>query len=230
MKMGKKRAAGAKAVAAERKYPRPVKILPIAFHEDEKGKILKDVEGNPIVAIARTFRVAPFDKTALFVDSQCNEHRLILKEGELDFTSGTVCVKEEEYDEDGNLLAFHNLSHEVQRRPNMRASNFRDGKIAFSRSMQNSPNAVLSRFNPHTAKRAGILDVWQCQADSPDAYWLDGACPTKEEVAAAQKVYEEKKAERANGRRTTSPTQGQTQPAGVVEDEEGEDFDDFNVA
>lgn len=227
MKMGTKRTrVGAKKVAQERKHPRPIKVLPIAFHEDEKGKVLKDEEGKPIVAIARTFRVAPFDMIALFVDSQCNEHRLELKEGELDFTSGTVCVKEEEYDADGNLLAFHNLSHEMQRRPNMRASNFADGHIAFSRSLQNSPNAALSRFNPHTAKRAGILDVWQMQADSPDATWLDGRCPTKKEVAEAQKEYEERKADRRRGRTTTSPTQ--TQPAGVIEDEEGENFDDFN--
>jgi hypothetical protein len=229
MRTANKRAA--KRVAAERAdLPRSKKVLVVAYHEDEKGKPLKNDAGEPIVALRRVYQVAPYSKTCLFYDSQCTEHRFELEEGELDFTSGLVTVKEEEYDEEGNFLASHNLSHEVQYMPNFKQSNMKGGEIAFTRKLQSSPNACKSRFNPHVAKRAGIILAWQAQADSPDATWIDGRKPTEEEVAQAQAAYEERKAERQRGRATTSPTQ--KQPAGgpdPVHDEEGETFDDdFN--
>lgn len=223
MKMGAKRTIEAvKDVAADRKYPRPVKVLTIAWHEDAKGK-------RTVPAINRTFRVTPYDKTCVFVDSQGDEHRFPMKAGELDFTSGMVCVKEEEYDENGDLLAIHNLSHEVQRRPNMRASNFKDGKVAWTRGLANSANACLSRFNPLAKKRAGILVQWQAQADSEDATWLDGRAPTLEEVTAAQKEWEEKKVKGKLAKQTDAANPEEGEPVGVA-DGEGEDFDDFNHA
>jgi hypothetical protein len=220
MKMAKKREIeAAKNVAAERTLPRPVKVLTIAWHEDDKGK-------RTVPAINRTFRVSPFEKTCVFVDSAGKEQRFKLGAGELDFTSGMVCVKEEEYDVDGNLLAIHNLSHEIQRRPNMRDSNFKDGLIAWTRGLANSKNAVLSRFNPLAKKRAGILVQWQAMADSPDAIWLDGRCPTEDEVKKAQAEYEAKKAANTRAKATDAPT---PEPAGV-NDGDGEDFDEFNRA
>jgi hypothetical protein len=217
VRQAEKRTGGAKAVAAERKYPLPIRCLIMSYHEDEEGN-----QGEP--AVIRAFRVTPYTKTIIFVDNQCVEHRYQAEPGELDWTSGMVCVKEEEYDEQGNLLLIHPLSHEMQRRPNSSRSDFRAGKIVWTRGLSSSPNAVKARVSPVAKKPAGIIAQWQAQADSPDAYWLDGAPPTEEQVAAAQKEYEEKRAANQRGAQTNAP---QTQPEPQAVAEGGDDFDEF---
>lgn len=223
MRMGEERTRKAKDVARERwdGPPRPVKVLTVAFYEDE--------DGNPTTPmINRTFRVAPVAKTCAFVDNQCVEQRFDLEPGELDWTSGMICVKEEELDEEGELIQVHVLSHEIQRMPYRKGTDFAGGKIVWTQSFANSPNAIRARFNPtkRGKKRAAILDHWQKQADSPDAVWLDGKCPSQEEYEEAQALYEEKKAARTRGRNTNAPQQNEKTPAGITE---GEDFENFDT-
>lgn len=233
MRTAQPRTRAAKAVAQERKYPRAMKGVVLAYHQDEKQVFLKADEeiaeriggkvGDKIPAVIRTFRVAPFDKVEVFIDRSMIEHQRPLKEGELDWSSGAVTVGEQEYDEEGNCIQILHLSHDKQRQHLFRDKNhsYADGKIVFGTRAARSPNAYVPRFNImiEGPKRAPILNRWQMQADSPDAFWLDGKAPTQEQVNQQTKEREEARDARRRGSAVTNTPQ----PV-AVSDEEGEDF------
>ena len=223
MRTGPKRGGGPKDVAADRKSPRAMKQLVLAYHEDEDGNQLLDENDEPIPAVAQTFRVAPFPKTCVFLDRDLKEHRFEIEEGELDWSSGAVTVGMQYFDEDGELMQIVHLSHDRQFSHNWKKCEYKDSKIRYFGTTARSPNAYIPRFNILATgkKRAAILGHWQAMADSPDATWLDGRAPTVEEIEAANKAREEAEAAKQRGNQTDTP-----QPAGVTDD--GEDFNEFD--
>jgi hypothetical protein len=239
MRTAEPRTRAAKTVAQARKTPRAMRAIVLAYHEEEVPALKDngepyadgrtviqrklDGEGNPIPAVVRTFRVAPFPKIQVFIDRNLVKHETELAEGELDWSSGAITVGEQEFDEEGNLEQILHLSHDKQLGHNYRAPGFsyRDGKIMFTTRAARTPNAYVPRFNimAEGAKRAPILTRWQMQADSPDAFWLDGVAPTKEQVEQQTKEWEDKRNARRRGEAVTNTPQ----PAAVTDDE-GEDF------
>jgi hypothetical protein len=222
------RQTGAKAVAAERKYPRAMKALTLAYHQDEKGKDLK-IDGEKVPATVLTLRVAPFDKTMVIIDRQLDEHRVPIKEGELDWSTGSVTVGMQFFDPEGNCVAITHLSHDKQLSHDWTNCNYREGRIKYFASAARTPNAYAPRYNPLAQKPAAIIALWQAMADSPDATWLDGRAPTQEEVTAQTAEREEAQKNRQRGRTTETPdATRQLEPAHI--DDEGETFDDVDEA
>ena len=221
MRTGTQRRGGPKQVAEDRKSPRPMKALVLAFHEDEEGNDLLNENGEKIPAIVQTFRVAPFEKLCVFIDRSLKEHRWTLEEGEIDWTSGAIAVGMQYFDEDGQLIQIVHLSHDRQYSHDFRKSEYAKREIQYFGTTARTSNAYLPRFNivATGTKRAAILNHWQSMADSPDATWIDGRAPTQEEVTKATEEREKAKEAKTRGNQTDTP-----QPAGITD---GEDFNDF---
>jgi len=197
----------AKEVAQERKYPRPVKCLDIAWHDEEKKQ----------VALRYSFRVVIGEKMVDFYDSRLNRTRYKAGDEDLDFTAGLVTVKLEHLDEEGNTLGVHFLSHVKQHMADLRNSDFRGGKISYLQRQANSPNALLPAYNPNNG--TAILDEWQAMADSPDAYWLDGKKPSIKEEQKRQDEWLENRKQAALQRAGLAQTDSQKEPDAVYEGE-----------
>ena len=227
MKLGTKREIrSAKAVAEARKLPRPIKILVLAYHEDEKGK-----PTTPM--LERHFWVVGgvAEKICVHVDGQAKEHRFPMARGELDWSSKVCTVQDLEYDEEGKLLTITNVSHEQQYRMNTGSTNWNDWKFAYNtygtdRSGRSNKLARIPRFkvypDPKTGRRnlAGIIVHWQAQADSPDATWIDGKEPSSKQMETLQAEWDARGKKEAEKQAVGAAT-GPTDPSEM----EGEDFD-----
>ena len=229
MKIADRRGAleGAKRVVEERKLPHPRKQLILAYHEDAKGK-------PTTPAIIRTFWVSVGKKLCEWFDWDCEVQRYELEDGQLDFSRACITVQEEEFDVEGNSLGIHNLSHTVQRAPKFGGkTNFAAGIIAYSTKFANTPNAKRVRFNPMpgfvTKNRDGTRTVhpvhpmvimWQQQADSEEATWIDGKKPSTKQMETLRAEWDNRGKKEAEKQAVGAAT-GPTDPSEL----DGEDFD-----
>jgi len=212
-KLGTRRALdNIRDIAGERKEPRPIRQLVIAFHEDE--------DGNPTdqPMIVRSFRVVIGDKTMTVYNRSCEHTRIPAENGQLDFSrpahESEVTVRDAEYDEDGNCLLVSNVSHEIQYR-SARGSTFigENARTGYTTKAADSPNSIMPRINMLKSGKgngilSGIVQMWQAQADSPDATWIDGTEPTVEQETERQDKLDKQRAEwakqRSYGRQTAT--------------------------
>lgn len=226
MRTGTRRTAAARPTRDENALPRPIRDLVIAYHEDEKGKPLTDENGEKVPAIVRSYRVCPVDMTVHVRDAAGKVHPLECKAGDLDWRDGQITVKEVERTPDGRVVSVIELSHIQQFKMDTRATNFQTREYSYLRGVT---YRYIPRFNPHARTPAPILSEWQAQADSPDATWRDGRCPSKEEYEKAQAEYLKRLAERKKNAATGQATVPATGPGAVTDGpEDGEDFDEFN--
>ena len=218
-------------VAGERKEPRPIRELVLAYHEDAKGKPILD---KPM--IVRSFRVVIDKKDMTVFNRDCEHLTIPAQDGWLDFSQPThdseVTVRDAEYDEDGKCVIVTNVSHDVQLKgfSQNRQYSGPNCRIKFSRNPSDTPNAFVPRVDllrsgPTVGFNSGVIRMWQAQADSPDATWLDGKKPTVESEVERVKKLEAQKLEWAKQRAYGA----QTAIAGITGPGEqlgGEDFGD----
>ena len=216
-------------VAGERKEPRPIRQLVLAYHEDE--------DGNPTdqPMIVRSFRVVIGSKTMTVYNRACEHTRIPAEHGQLDFSrpvhESEITVRDAEFDPDGNCLLIINVSHEIQYRSG-RGSTFigENARTTYTTKQADSPNSIMPRINMLKSGKgngilAGAVVQWQQQADSEDAIWIDGKAPTVEEENVRQEKLAKQRAEWATQRaygRQAAPVGGPTGPTEVG----GEDFGD----
>lgn len=228
----------AKAVAKDRQAPRPIKGVVVSYFEDDNGK--PDKKRPHIV---RTYLVHVADETVKVYDRYLNEHQIEAKAGDLDFSRGmTVCEQIYSPTNSEKPIAIVCLSHDQQfgvinsrwtvdreygQTIPKRASrtNYSEDKIEFGPWFAKSPNALLPRFNifrPDEDQTA-VLALWRAEANSPDAFWVEGE-PTLDQVQASDKAREERRAA-AKARKTSGqPVQVSTEagPGGV--EDMGQEF------
>jgi len=228
VKLGKTRQKeGAKETAKDRAdSPRALKKIIVSTHED----------GSP--HIIRTYRVHVADETVKVFDRELNEHTIEAKKGELDWSRGSTVGEQIFMPGAEKPVAIISLSHDKQysvqaaqftvfdkklNRRRASRTDFKAERVEFSGWTVKSPNAWVPRFNIFNDEPAEILNLWQMEADSPDAKWVDGKAPTLEDLAANQKEYEEKKAAR-KARKLTGAATGDNSGGPKGADDMGDDF------
>jgi len=210
----------AKSVAEDRKIPRPIRVLVLAYHEDEKGK-------RTLPMIERHFWVVAGmpQKQVQWTDSQGKVHTIPTDEGVLDFSNKCVTVQDLEYDAEGTLLTITEVSHEPQYKLNTKAMGSDDWsarRYKFLRGQKFPAMFHLPRFNMTAKKLAGAIHQWQAQADSPEATWIDGKAPSKTQMASLQAEWDARDAARAEKQAVGAATStGPTDPSELP----GEDYD-----
>lgn len=222
MNLGQKReyAKGAAAVAATRKFPRPVKRVVTQTQ-------LVDGKEMPFLAFDIKVHIEG-QKVAVLIDREGKEHTYPVTPGQIDLTSSNS-VTMIQYDTDGEQIpGFLPVLHDIQHRYAGK-SDAGDAKYSWQRAtgktsghLRRKPFTKSGAFSPHESI------VWfQSLADSPDAIWIDGKEPTVKDLQAQEDEYAEKKSKKAGStRRSVRDSEPEPEPVGATDGGGGVEDDD----